>query len=126
MELKLNGAVQSVSSAVMLLEKSTVAALRTENEVRSSGARNPATVYALHFSAQNLQEQISRLRAELKVPRSATIPGVWCDLCSSTIQDEIDKVQSGVRLDMNLEKSRNKEEVSGWVPTWALDRHCDI
>lgn len=27
------------------------------------------------------------------------------------MQDEIDKVQSGVRLDMNLEKSRNKEEV---------------
>lgn len=75
MELKLNGAVQSVSSAVVLLEKSTVAALRTENEVRSSGARYPATVYALHFSAQNLQEQISRLRAELKVPHGVTILG---------------------------------------------------
>lgn len=31
----------------------------------------------------------------------------------SILQDEIGKVQSGVRLDMNLEKSRNTEEVGG-------------
>jgi len=31
---------------------------------------------------------------------------------SSFLQEEVGKVQSGVKLDMNLEKSRNKEEVS--------------
>ena len=68
----------------------------------------------LHFSAQNLQEQISRLRAELKVqPDGGAILGAWSDLSCvpSILQDEIGKVQSGVRLDLNLEKSRNTEEV---------------
>lgn len=34
LELKLKGSVDAVNNAVVLLEKSTVAALRTENEVR--------------------------------------------------------------------------------------------
>ena len=69
----------------------------------------------LHFSAQNLQEQISRLRAELKVQPGGggAILGAWSDLSCvpSILQDEIGKVQSGGRLDLNLEKSRNTEEV---------------
>ena len=38
--------------------------------------------------------------------------GLTCVVCLLILQDEIGKVQSGVRLDMNLEKSRNTEEVS--------------
>lgn len=34
LELKLKSSVDAVNGAVVLLEKSTVAALRTENEVR--------------------------------------------------------------------------------------------
>jgi len=72
LELKLKAAVEAVRSSVVLLEKSTVATLRSENE--------------------GLKGQIASLRAQL--------------------EEEVGKVQSGVKLDMNLEKSRNKEEVS--------------
>ena len=137
--MRMNRDIEGVKSGVVLLEKSTVQSLRNENEVREKAlpflVGNAVKCFICFSFLQSLKVQMKRLLDSLKVSVCVCVCAcVYACICvceyqicihfvlpspllcvcvcvCATVQEEVGKVQAGVRLDLNLEKSRAREEV---------------
>ena len=117
MEVRFSGEVESLRSSLVLLEKSTIDSLRHENEVHTLHTSNHSMHCAHTHSVsvtppQGLRSQIKKLHENLKVYIN---PRLFRDSTHSivamvTTQEEMKKLESGLQLEMNLEKGRLREE----------------